>query len=132
MKKFWGTPGKSWFYSLAIFVASISLLITLLVNVVPSSLAEGNTTQLATPPPTKGDTSGLLEGASAEWLGTVQKSIRLAEYNVTWQNQTYLSDLPAAYQAPNRAHNLRTYFTSLGIRVISRTDANPTWNWACH
>jgi len=57
----------------------------------------------------------------------VQEDISLAEYHVTWQEQTYLADLPAAYQAPNRAHDLRSYFTSDGIRVIRRTETRPTW-----
>jgi hypothetical protein len=65
--------------------------------------------------------SGLPPGISTGWWATVQEEARQAEYQVTWQDQTYLSDLAAAYQAPNRAHNLRTYFTPAGIRVIPRT-----------
>ncbi|MEE9617942.1 MAG: integrin alpha, partial [Anaerolineae bacterium] len=62
----------------------------------------------------------------------MQEDIRQSEYHVTWQDQTYLAALPApsaglttgAYQAPNRAHNLRTYFTPEGIRVIPRVTAD--------
>ena len=48
---------------------------------------------------------------------------------MTWQDRTYLPDLPAAYQAPNRAHNLRTYFTPDGIRAIPRTGDVAAWEW---
>ena len=69
----------------------------------------------------------------ADWWSTVQENIRKAEYHVTWQEQTYLPDVPAAFQAPNRAHNLRTYFTTQGPTVIPRVwpegaDAAP-WRW---
>ncbi|HNT35130.1 MAG TPA: hypothetical protein PKH07_09050, partial [bacterium] len=33
------------------------------------------------------------------------------------------------YQAPNRKQNLRTYFTDSGIRVVRRTETNPSWEW---
>ncbi|MCP3975558.1 MAG: hypothetical protein GY720_13820, partial [bacterium] len=57
----------------------------------------------------------------------MQKNIRASEYHVTWQDQTYLSDLGEAYQAPNRAHNLRTYFAPDGVRVIPRTETESSW-----
>ena len=57
----------------------------------------------------------------SDWLATAQEDIRQAEYNISWQEQTYLPEVPAAYQAPNRAHNLRTYFTPDGVTVIPRT-----------
>src|SRR5689334_9570581 len=56
----------------------------------------------------------------ADWWGATQEDIRQSEYQVTWQDHTYLSNIPSSYQAPNRAHNLRTYFTPDGIRVIPR------------
>lgn len=57
----------------------------------------------------------------SEWLETIQDDLMQAEYNITWQEQTYLSDLPAAYQSPNRANNFRTYFSQNGPIVIPRT-----------
>jgi len=70
-------------------------------------------------------------GAGADWWTTVQEDIRQSEYHVTWQDQTYLADTPAAYQAPNRAQNLRAYFTPAGVRLIPRVFAGdaPPWEW---
>lgn len=59
--------------------------------------------------------------ATSDWWATVQKNIYQSEYQVTWQSQASGEDMPAAYQAPNRAHNLRTYFTPTGLRIIPRT-----------
>jgi len=56
----------------------------------------------------------------SEWLESIQDDLMQAEYNVTWQEQTYLSDLPASYQSPNRVQNLRTYFSQNGPIVIPR------------
>jgi hypothetical protein len=67
--------------------------------------------------------------ASTNWWTAVQQNIRESEYHVTWQEKTTLPDLQAAYQAPNRAHNLRTYFTDTGIHVIPRTSEIPEWEW---
>jgi hypothetical protein len=50
----------------------------------------------------------------------VAKAIARSEYRVTWQEHTALPGRMAAYQAPNRAHNLRTYFTAEGIQVRPR------------
>ena len=66
-------------------------------------------------------TAAIRPGISPDWWATVQETIRASEYYVTWQEQTYLADLPAAYQAPNRAHNLRTYFSPDGPIIIPRT-----------
>jgi hypothetical protein len=67
------------------------------------------------------------------WWATVQENIRRSEYHITWQEKTYLPDVPAAYQAPNRANNLRSYFTSNGPIVIPRVwpeDADRApWRW---
>ena len=77
------------------------------------------------------DLPSMPPGVSSDWWATVQKNIRQAEYQITWQEKTYLSDVPAAYQAPNRANNLRTYFTPEKSVVIPRlwekTAATPPW-----
>ncbi|MCU0225884.1 MAG: hypothetical protein MUF27_17860, partial [Acidobacteria bacterium] len=68
-------------------------------------------------------------GVSGSWLSQVQQGIASEEYQVTWQTETALPDLDAAWQAPNRSHGLRTYFTAAGIRVVPRQDAAPSWEW---
>ncbi len=72
-------------------------------------------------------------GVSNDWWTTVQENIRRSEYHITWQDKTYLPGVAAAYQAPNRAHNLRTYFTHAGPVVIPRVWAEeaetPEWCW---
>ena len=69
----------------------------------------------------------------AGWWATVQESIGRSEYHVTWQEQAYLPDVLAAFQAPNRVHNLRTYFTAAGPVVIPRVwpegADSPPWRW---
>ncbi|MEW5985467.1 MAG: VCBS repeat-containing protein [Chloroflexota bacterium] len=62
-----------------------------------------------------------IQNPKSNWLSAVQSDIRQSEYHVTWQEETYLPDGSAAYQSPNRAHNLRTYFTPEGIVVMPRT-----------
>ncbi len=62
-----------------------------------------------------------------DWLARVTTNLQLAEYQVTWADRTALADVAAAYQAPNRAHDLRTYFTADGVRITPRTDTGPAW-----
>ena len=73
--------------------------------------------------------AALPAGVASDWWGQVQKNIRAREYNLRWQERTLQPDLKAAWQAPNRAQNLRTYFTPEGVRVIPRTEATPSWEW---
>jgi len=54
-------------------------------------------------------------------MDEIQEAIRDAEYHVTWQDQTVLPDLDAAWHAANRAQNLRFYFTGDEVRVVDRT-----------
>jgi hypothetical protein len=75
----------------------------------------------------KKDTAVSTGETSTDWLAAAQENVRKSEYSVTWKEQTYLPDIKAAYQAPNRAHNMRTYFTQEGIRIIPRTQTNPDW-----
>jgi hypothetical protein len=62
----------------------------------------------------------------------VQEDIRRSEYHLTWRDETHLPGVPAAYQAPNRARNLRIYFTTEGPVIIPRVWAGvetPPWRW---
>jgi hypothetical protein len=67
--------------------------------------------------------AALPAGTRSDWLAGVQADIQRSEYQITWQPLTPLADLPAAYQAPNRAQGFRTYFAPEGLRVVPRTDA---------
>jgi hypothetical protein len=69
-------------------------------------------------------------GATTDWWSAVQEDIRQSEYHITWQEHADL-DVAAAYQAPNRAHNLRTTFTPHSIRVAPRVfeGETPPWEW---
>ena len=72
------------------------------------------------------------EDIPADWWAIVQEDIRRSEYHLRWQDETHLPGVPAAYQAPNRAHNLRTYFTTEGPVLIPRVWAGvetPPWRW---
>ena len=55
----------------------------------------------------------LPKGASANWWQCVQRGLAEAEYNPSRNKQ--------GLQAPNRAHNLRTYFGPDGIKLRDRT-----------
>ena len=65
----------------------------------------------------------------ADWWAGVQQDLYRAEYRVTWQERTCLPGLARAYHAPNRAQDLRTYFTPDGFRMTSRTRADAGWEW---
>jgi hypothetical protein len=115
---------------------SLVVILALCLTCLPAALAQpGALSPVATisEPGGAGGAAGLLPSASADWWATVQEDIRRSEYNVTWQEQTYLPDLPAAYQAPNRANNLRTYFAPAGPVIIPRVwaevAADPPWRW---
>jgi len=82
------------------------------------------------------DKPGLpVEGVSnlGNWWEIVQQDIIKSEYEITWQEQTYLADISAAYQAPNRANNFRSYFQPAGPFLIPREGIEmgelPPWRW---
>ncbi|MGB7114944.1 MAG: integrin alpha, partial [Anaerolineales bacterium] len=93
----------------------------------------------ASPETTLPETLQGIPEATDGWWAAVQEDIRQSEYHITWQEHIYLADLPAtsaslgagAYQAPNRAHNLRTYFAPAGVRLIPRVfeGETPPWEW---
>ncbi len=83
------------------------------------------------------DSSNSPQAIPTDWWTAVKDDIYLSEYHITWQEQVSLPDLPAssaplgagAYQAPNRMHNLRTYFAPDAIRISQRTSTQPAWVW---
>ncbi len=113
--------------------SSVSRNVDVTLPIPPLSTGTNDQQEPITPPQTS-DTTELAEAAASEdippdWLSRVQESIRQSEYHVTWQDQIHMSGLPGAYQAPNRAHDLRTYFTPDGIRIVRRTEVEPSWEW---
>jgi hypothetical protein len=106
-------------------VLAVGLLLVLMVKPGPLSSQAASVDA--------GSDSATAPSVSSTWWVAAQENIRRSEYHVTWQEQTYLTDVPAAYQAPNRAHNLRTYFTAEGPVVIPRVWPKgaevPSWRW---
>jgi hypothetical protein len=86
--------------------------------------------------------ANLPRGIPGDWWAKVQHDIQQSEYHITWQEQTAMADPSAsprhapaaAYQAPNRAHSFRTYFTPDGVRLVPRTQEgeggnSSVWEW---
>lgn len=67
-------------------------------------------------------------GVSTDWWTQAQAHIRQAEYRPS-PATTDNSDRSVTVQAPNRAHNFRTFFSPEGIRVVPRTATSPNWSW---
>ncbi len=66
-------------------------------------------------------------------ISQILQQLQAEEYFVTWAEHTYLPELSASYQAPNRAQNLRTYFTAGGAVIIPRhleEEGTSPWRWA--
>ena len=69
-------------------------------------------------------------GALPGWQEETQRQIAASEYHVTWQAQTPFARVNAAWQAPNRSHGFRTYFTPQGIRLVPRGPQAADWEWS--
>jgi hypothetical protein len=66
----------------------------------------------------------LPSGTSTGCWTTVQEDISDSEYELSRQDDL---GLPVAYQASNRAQNLRTYLTPNGFRAKPRTGDGAVW-----
>ena len=108
--------------------------------ILPAILAAlwlGASSPALSPATTQTAAQPLPSSVSKDWWPSVQKSIRDSEYDVTpsaGNRQNSESKAPATvpeavWQAPNRAQNLRTYFTEKGPRVVRRTETEPSWVW---
>ncbi len=73
----------------------------------------GTSSSPATSRVTAGVAASIAPERDAGWLSTVQQNIALREYHV--------SDNGNGLQAPNRAHNLRTYFDGVDVTIEDRT-----------
>ncbi len=69
-------------------------------------------------------------GASPDWWSSARASIEAEEYHASWVAKTPFADLDAGWQAPNRAHDFRTWFTERGARLVPRRDETPAWEWS--
>ena len=66
------------------------------------------------------------EDATPAWQAQVLQQIVESEYHVTRQEtKTRGSENP--WQAPNRAHGFRTYFSGEGVRFEPRTEEGSSW-----
>jgi len=63
------------------------------------------------------------------WLKQVQGEVQKHEYDLSWQAAPVVNGIEASWHAPNRAQGFRTYFTAEGIRVVPRTESEPSWRW---
>jgi hypothetical protein len=59
----------------------------------------------------------------------IGEDLAAREYWISWQDQTQLDEIAAAWQAPNRAQGFRTYFTADGFHMVPRTTRRPEWVW---
>ena len=74
-------------------------------------------------------TSSMTDG-KADWLAQIQKDIAMSEYHVRKVNRIKNNQIfGAKWQATNRAHNLRTYYTPSGPMVIPRKGDSANWRW---
>jgi hypothetical protein len=67
------------------------------------------------------------EVSDAGWLTAVSNQLQEAEYAVTAVTRSGGGQI--AYQAPNRAQNLRTYFSSTGIQIEPRLVHGEAWRF---
>jgi hypothetical protein len=95
---------------------ALSGLLVALILVIPAPMVSGSVPEapLGTPGMTHemGDLTQE-QGVGADWMGRIQHHLAAREYAAG----ANLHGL----QAPNRAHNLRTYFDTTGIQVVDRT-----------
>lgn len=80
-----------------------------------------------TPPPARPDR--LVAAAGDDWWRRARSAIEASEYNVSWSNATSSAPTDVGWQAPNRAHGFRVWFTEDGVRIVPRRGDAETWEW---
>ncbi|MBN1900886.1 FG-GAP repeat protein [Candidatus Sumerlaeota bacterium] len=63
----------------------------------------------------------------SNWYDQAVSNIQEMEYNVSWQETCAIPGGKAGYHIVNRNQNLRLYFYPEGVKIISRTDTQPSW-----
>lgn len=66
--------------------------------------------------------------ASTNWWGDVQQNLKQTEYNLT-ETSEGAETTCRLFQAPNRAHDLRTTFDESGIHIGPRNSGKAAWSW---
>ncbi|MBN2384720.1 FG-GAP repeat protein [bacterium] len=66
---------------------------------------------------------------SQSWWQLVRGNIQDLEYHVSWQESIGLPGLEAAWHAPNRRHDLRTFFSDSGLTIVPRTEKADRWRF---
>ena len=64
---------------------------------------------------------------NGDWQSKALAEIQRMEYNVSWQDDCRIPDGKPGYHMANRKQDLRLYFYPEGVRIIRRTELNPTW-----
>ncbi len=82
---------------------------------------------LAAVPPPKEAAGRTGEERLADWWPAASRAILESEYHVTWQSR---GDGSAGWQAPNRTHEIRTWFDSGGITVVPRGRVDAHWEFS--
>ena len=110
-------------------LASILIICSLLVGGTPPAAASGRAPAQSAPPST-GAGIEIPPEASADWWSRVQREISSSEYHLNQQISPRSLGVQEAWQASNRAHGFRTYFTDRGIRIVPRIGGKPSWEWS--
>lgn len=66
---------------------------------------------------------------NSDWWGKVQANLRKSEYEASWQEKCLIPGGAAGYHITNRSQDLRLYFYPDNIKIIRRTEQNPSWIW---
>ena len=61
--------------------------------------------------------------------GPIQHEVEGSEYHASWQADTGLADVEAAWQAANPVHGFQTYFSDNGVLVTPREKEVTSWQW---
>jgi hypothetical protein len=115
-----GSIGSRCPWSLCLFIVSACFSMTCIAAAdpgepVPSSPSMGiESPAAAAAVPETGTGSG--------WYARASRAIASREYDLSLTNQ--------GLQAPNRAHDVRTYFRDNGIEIVPRTGSDPGWSWS--
>ncbi len=79
-------------------------------------------------PPSVAHGSPSADLTDEEWA-SISERLRAAEYQATWQVPTGVDGVIEAWEAPNRANDLRILFAEDGVHVVPRRETTPSWHW---